>query len=59
MSTIEFAQLEHSAIYCLEQGSEALRHLHKETSVERVEELMDRTAEAQAYQRVCAWACWV
>ncbi|WFD38661.1 Vacuolar protein sorting-associated protein 20 [Malassezia japonica] len=51
VSTIEFAQLEQSIMYGLEQGNQVLKEIHKEVSIERVEELMDRTAEAQDYQR--------
>ncbi|KOS13360.1 vps20-vaculolar protein sorting [Malassezia pachydermatis] len=51
VSTIEFAQLEQSIVYGLEQGNEVLKQIHKETSLERVERLMDTTAEAQQYQR--------
>lgn len=52
VSTIEFAQLEQSIVYGLEQGNEVLKQIHKETSIERVEELMQNTSEAQQYQRV-------
>ena len=53
VSTIEFAQLEQSVMHGLEQGNQVLKEIHKETSIERVDALMDQTAEAQYYQRVC------
>ena len=36
----------------LKQGNDVLKEIHKETSVEAVEKLMDDTAEAIAYQNV-------
>lgn len=40
-------------MYGLEQGNQVLRQIQKETSMDRVERLLDDTAEAQQYQRVC------
>lgn len=37
----------------LKQGNDVLKEIHKETSIEAVEKLMDDTAEAIAYQNVC------
>ncbi|SHO79361.1 Similar to S.cerevisiae protein VPS20 (Myristoylated subunit of the ESCRT-III complex) [Malassezia sympodialis ATCC 42132] len=51
VSTIEYAQLEQSIMYGLEQGNQVLRQIQKETSMDRVERLLDDTAEAQQYQR--------
>lgn len=36
----------------LKNGNDILKEIHKETSVEAVEKLMDDTAEAIAYQNV-------
>jgi hypothetical protein len=36
----------------LKKGNDVLNEIHKETSVEAVEKLMDDTAEAIAYQNV-------
>lgn len=54
VSNIEFAQLEQSIIYGLTQGNQVLKQIHRETSLERVEHLMEETAESQTYQRVRA-----
>ncbi|KAE8255723.1 hypothetical protein A4X13_0g2937 [Tilletia indica] len=51
VSNIEFSQIQQSVMLGLQQGNEVLRSIHKELSVEKVEQLMDETAEAQAYQR--------
>lgn len=39
-------------MYGLEQGNQVLKSIHKETSMERLERLLDDTAEAQQYQSV-------
>lgn len=52
VTTIEFAQLEQSIVYGLEQGNQVLKEIHKELSLDRVDDLMNRTADAQYYQRV-------
>jgi len=36
----------------LEQGNSILKEIHKETSIEKVEKLMEDTADAIAYQDV-------
>jgi hypothetical protein len=41
----------------LKKGNDVLNEIHKETSVEAVEKLMDDTAEAIAYQNVCLLVC--
>ncbi|CAD6930623.1 unnamed protein product [Tilletia controversa] len=51
VSNIEFSQIQQSVMLGLQQGNEVLRSIHKELSVEKVEQLMDETAEAQAYQK--------
>lgn len=52
MTSIEFSRIEVSVLHGLEQGNEVLKQINKEMNIERVEKLMDETAEAQAYQRV-------
>lgn len=52
VTTIEFAQLEQSIVYGLEQGNQVLKEIHKELSLDRVDDLMNRTADAQYYQQV-------
>lgn len=42
-----------SVLHGLQQGNEVLKEIHKEMNVESVERLLEETAEAQAYQRVC------
>lgn len=39
-------------LHGLKQGNEVLKEIHKEMNVETVEQLLDETREAQAYQRV-------
>lgn len=39
-------------MFGLEQGNQVLQQINKETSMERLERLLDDTAEAQQYQRV-------
>ncbi|KAF8647956.1 hypothetical protein AX16_006488 [Volvariella volvacea WC 439] len=51
VSTIEFALIEAAVLHGLKQGTEVLKQLHKETSLEAVEKLMDETQEAREYQR--------
>ncbi|WFC99040.1 Vacuolar protein sorting-associated protein 20 [Malassezia yamatoensis] len=51
VSTIEFAQMEQSIMYGLEQGNQVLKEIHKEMSLDRVDDLMSDTAEAQQYQQ--------
>jgi len=51
VTSIEFSRIEVSVLHGLEQGNEVLKQINKEMNIERVEKLMDETAEAQAYQR--------
>ncbi|ORY74850.1 Snf7 family [Protomyces lactucae-debilis] len=51
-SSIEFALVEKDVLYGLQQGNQVLRAINKEMSIERVEKLMDETADAVAYQQV-------
>ena len=53
MSTIEFSLVEVSVLHGLKQGNEVLKAIHAEMSVESVERLLEETAEAREYQRVC------
>ncbi|WFD43129.1 Vacuolar protein sorting-associated protein 20 [Malassezia psittaci] len=52
VSTIEFAQMEQSIMYGLEQGNQVLKEIHTEMSLDRVDDLMSDTAEAQQYQQL-------
>jgi charged multivesicular body protein 6 len=54
VSTIEFSLIEVSVLHGLQQGNDVLKQIHKEMNVESVEKLLEETAEAQAYQRVCS-----
>lgn len=40
-------------LHGLKQGNEVLKEIHKELNVESVEKLLEETAEARAYQKVC------
>lgn len=40
-------------LHGLQQGNEALKEIHKEMNLESVEKLLEETAEAREYQRVC------
>ena len=51
VSSIEFSQIQAAVVHGLEQGSSVLKQLQQEVSLERVEKLMDSSAEAVAYQR--------
>lgn len=53
ISRIEFAEIEVSVLHGIKEGNDALAALHKELNVESIEKLLEETAEAQAYQRVC------
>ena len=53
VSTIEFSLVQQSVLHGLKQGNEVLTQIHKEMNLESVEKLLEETAEAQAYQRVC------
>ncbi|KAI8974640.1 Snf7-domain-containing protein [Pilobolus umbonatus] len=48
--SIEYALVEKQMLEGLKKGNEVLKEIHKETSIEAVEKLMDDTAEAIAYQ---------
>jgi len=51
-SSVEFAQIQKSVVYGLEQGTKVLEDIHKEMGgIEHVEKLMGRTADAIAYQK--------
>ena len=54
VSTIEFSLVEVSVLHGLKQGTEVLKEIHKELNVESVERLLEETAEAREYQRVCS-----
>lgn len=50
---IEFAQLQKSVVYGLQQGTNVLKQIHKEMGgLENVEKLMGESEEARAYQEV-------
>lgn len=53
VSSIEFALIEKDVLFGLKQGTEVLKEIHKEMSIEDVEKLMSETADAVAYQQVC------
>ncbi|KAI9345547.1 Snf7 family [Obelidium mucronatum] len=48
--TIEFTLIERDMLEGLKQGNAVLAEIHKEMSVEAVQQLMDDTADAVAYQ---------
>lgn len=50
--SIEYALVEKQVLEGLKHGNDVLSEIHKETSVEAVEKLMDDTADAIAYQNV-------
>lgn len=52
LSSIEFSQIQASVYHGLAQGNAVLKEIHKELNPESVDKLMEKTAEAQAYQRV-------
>lgn len=52
VSSIEFTQIQATVMHGLEMGNDVLKQLHKEVSLEKVERLMDKTAEGVEYQRV-------
>ncbi|TFK77209.1 hypothetical protein BDN72DRAFT_736933, partial [Pluteus cervinus] len=51
VSSIEFSLIEVSVVHGLKQGTDVLKQIHKEMSLESVEKLMDETQEAREYQR--------
>ncbi|CAG8670948.1 12137_t:CDS:2, partial [Dentiscutata heterogama] len=50
--TIEFALVEKDVLSGLELGNNILNEIHKEMSIEKVEKLMEDTADAIAYQNL-------
>lgn len=52
-SDVEFALVQKDVLFGLQQGTSVLKEIHKEMGgLERVEQLLEDTAEAQAYTRV-------
>lgn len=51
VSEIEFAQIQKDVVYGLEQGNKVLKEINNEISLERVERIMDESAEGIAYQK--------
>ncbi|KAJ9105088.1 hypothetical protein QFC20_004374 [Naganishia adeliensis] len=51
LSTIEFSQIQNQVLQSLNKGSEVLKELQKEMSLERAEGIMDRVGEGVAAQR--------
>ncbi|KAG8991883.1 Vacuolar protein sorting-associated protein 20 [Tulasnella sp. 427] len=51
VSNIEFALIEKDVMFGLEQGNKVLKQIHSEMDIEKVQKLMDDTAEGIRYQR--------
>ncbi|KAG8929576.1 Vacuolar protein sorting-associated protein 20 [Tulasnella sp. 417] len=51
VSNIEFALIEKDVLFGLEQGNKVLKQIHSEMDIEKVQKLMDDTAEGIRYQR--------
>jgi len=51
VNSIEFAQMEKEIFDRLKSGNETLKEIHKEMSIEAVEQLMEDTQEAIQYQK--------
>jgi charged multivesicular body protein 6 len=52
VSDVEFALVQKDVVFGLQQGTKVLKEIHKEMGgLEKVEKLMEETAEAQAYQK--------
>ncbi|CDK28520.1 unnamed protein product [Kuraishia capsulata CBS 1993] len=51
IGTIEFKLIEKDVIYGLEQGNKVLKQLNQETSLDRVEKILDDTEEGIRYQQ--------
>jgi charged multivesicular body protein 6 len=50
---VEFALVQKDVLFGLQQGTAVLKQIHKEMGgIEKVEQLLGDTADAQAYQRV-------
>lgn len=45
--------VEKDVIYGLTQGNKVLKDIHKELSIDKVERILDESADALAYQEVC------
>lgn len=53
-SSVEFALVQKDVVFGLEQGTRVLGEIHREMGgLDKVERLMEDTAEAIAYQKVC------
>ncbi len=50
VSNIEFKQIEKNVLYGLNEGNNVLKSLNKELSLEKVEKIMDESAEGIRYQ---------
>lgn len=52
-SDVEFALVQKDVVYGLQQGTAVLKEIHKEMGgLEKVEMILEESAEAQAYQKV-------
>jgi hypothetical protein len=52
-SSVEFALIQKDVVFGLQQGAKVLKEIHAEMGgIEKVEKLMEETAEAIAYQKV-------
>ncbi|ANB12426.1 ESCRT-III subunit protein VPS20 [Sugiyamaella lignohabitans] len=49
--SIEFALVQKDVLYGLQQGNQVLKTLNQEMSIEKVEKIMDESAEGIAYQQ--------
>ncbi|KAG0682201.1 Vacuolar protein sorting-associated protein 20 [Pichia californica] len=50
IDTIEFKLIEKDVLYGLEQGNKVLKEINNEMSIEKIDKIMDDTADAIAYQ---------
>ncbi|KAI9734826.1 MAG: Vacuolar protein sorting-associated protein 20 [Cirrosporium novae-zelandiae] len=51
-SSVEFAAIQRDVLFGLEQGTSVLKEIHREMGgLEKVEQLLEETEEARAYQR--------
>jgi charged multivesicular body protein 6 len=51
VSTIEFSQIEQTILKSLESGANVLKEIQNEMSLEKIDKIMDDTAEAIQYQK--------
>lgn len=51
-SNIEYSLVEKDVLYGLAQGNGVLKAIHKEMSLDKVERILDDSADAVAYQNV-------